>query len=124
VAPVASPYATLTPSAVPAGDGAEAAVRRAIMDYKRAIESQDLALFRSLKPDLSQNDEKTLRESFKAIKSQVVGITVESIQVDGDRATVRVARQDMINGRPMRAMNQTFRLARSGGAWQIQSIGQ
>jgi tetratricopeptide (TPR) repeat protein len=123
-APVPSPYAALSTPAVAAGGASEAAVRRVIDDYRRAIESQDLALFRSLKPDLSQNDEKTLRESFKAIKSQVVGITVESIQVDGDRATVRVARQDMINGRPMRAMNQTFRLARSGGTWQIQSIGQ
>jgi hypothetical protein len=128
LAPVPSPYATLTPPptapAASTGDGSDAAVRRVIFDYKRAIESQDIALFRSLKPDLSQAEEKSLRESFKAIKAQVVGISVESVQLDGDRATVRVARQDMINGRPMRAMNQTFHLARSGSAWQIRSIGQ
>jgi tetratricopeptide (TPR) repeat protein len=123
-APVPSPFATLTPPAASAGDGTEATVRRVIADYKRAIESQDIALFRTLMPALTQAGEKTLRESFKAIKAQVVGITVESVQLDGDRATVRVARQDMINGRPMRAMNQTFHLARSGGSWQIQSIGQ
>jgi len=130
-APVASPYATLSPPyatlsppAAASGDDSKGAVRRVIAEYKRAIESQDIALFRSLKPDLSQAEEKALRESFKVIKSQVVGITEESIQVDGDRATVRVARQDTVNGRPMRAASQTFRLARSGGTWQIQLISQ
>jgi tetratricopeptide (TPR) repeat protein len=122
-AAAATPYSTLAPNAA-AGDSSEAAVRRVIAEYARAIESQDIALFRSLKPDLSATDEKNLRESFKVIKSQMVGITVESVQLDGERATVRVSRQDMINGRPMRAMTQTFRLARAGSAWQIQSIGQ
>ena len=99
-------------------------MRRVIAEYGRAIGSQDLALFRSLKPDLSADEEKRLREAFKMIKSQVVGITVESVAIDGDRATVRVTRQDVVNGRPMKPAAQTFRLARSGAGWQIQSIGQ
>ena len=88
------------------------------------IGSQDLALFRSLKPDLTADEEKRLREAFKTIKSQVVGIAVESVQIDGDRATVRVTRQDVVNGRAMKPAPQTFRLARAGGGWLIQSIGQ
>ena len=99
-------------------------MRRVIAEYGRAIGSQDLALFRSLKPDLSADEEKRLREAFKMIKSQVVGISVESVAIDGDRATVRVTRQDVVNGRPMKPAAQTFRLARSGASWQIQSIGQ
>jgi tetratricopeptide (TPR) repeat protein len=126
LSPSASPYATLAPtSAAPAADAAQTAVRRTVFEsYKRAIESQDIALFRSLKPDLTTNEEKTLRESFKAIKSQVVGMTEESVQVDGDRATVRVSRQDIVNGRPTPRYPQTFRLVRAGGSWQIQSMGQ
>jgi eukaryotic-like serine/threonine-protein kinase len=121
--PPASP-ATLAPAPRSPSEGAEAAVRRVISEYGRAIETQDLALFRSLKPDLNADEEKRLREAFNAIKSQAVGITVDSVQIEGDRATVKVTRQDVVNGRPMRPAPQTFRLARSGGAWLIQSIGQ
>lgn len=122
VVPAASPYATLAPPAATAGDASEAAVRRVIQDYERAIEGRDITLFRSLMPELSQDNEKKLRESFKAIKSWAVGITYDSIQVEGDRATVRVSRQDMVNGRQMPAQTQTFSLARFGGSWRIQSI--
>jgi tetratricopeptide (TPR) repeat protein len=122
-APLPSPSASVGP--VPSlHPDAEAEVRRVISEYGRAIGGQDLALFRSLKPDLTADEEKRLREAFKTIKSQVVGITVESVQVDGDRATVRVTRQDVVNGRPMKPATQTFRLARTGGGWLIQSIGQ
>jgi hypothetical protein len=99
-------------------------VRHVISEYGRAIGSQDLALFRSLKPDLTADEEKRLREAFKAIKSQAVGITVEAVQIEGDRATVKVTRQDVVNGRAMKPAPQTFRLVRSGGIWLIQSIGQ
>ena len=122
--PLPSPSASLPPAPGSPADGSDAAVRRVIAEYGRAIGSQDLALFRSLKPDLSADEEKRLREAFKMIKSQVVGISVESVAIDGDRATVRVTRQDVVNGRPMKPAAQTFRLARSGAAWQIQSIGQ
>ncbi|HEX9189350.1 MAG TPA: hypothetical protein VGB87_19890, partial [Vicinamibacteria bacterium] len=101
-------------------DAAEAAVMQVLAEYKRAIESQDLGLFRELKPDLTKDEEKVLRESFKAIKSQVVGITVESVQVEGDRATVRVTRQDVVNGRPMKPAAQTIHLTRSGERWLIR----
>ncbi len=123
-APLPQPSATLAPAPGSPAEGADAAVRRVISEYGRAIGSQDLALFRSLKPDLTADEEKRLREAFKAIKSQAVGITVDSIQVEGDRATVRVTRQDVVNGRPMKPAPQTFRLGRSGGTWLIQSIGQ
>jgi hypothetical protein len=122
--PLPSPSASLPPAPGSPADGSDAAVRRVIAEYGRAIGSQDLALFRSLKPDLSADEEKRLREAFKMIKSQVVGISVESVAIDGDRATVRVTRQDVVNGRPMKPAPQTFRLARSGGSWLIQSIGQ
>jgi hypothetical protein len=37
---------------------------------------------------------------------------------------VRASRQDTVNGKAMRPLQQTFRLALRDGAWTIQSIGQ
>jgi len=84
------------------------------------MQTRDVALYRSLKPNLSADDEKRLREAFKASRTDAVGITIESLEIDGDRATVRATRQDVIDGRPTKAVVQTFKLARVGTAWQIQ----
>jgi len=37
---------------------------------------------------------------------------------------VRATRQDVIDGRPTKAVTQTFQLARVGATWQIQAIGR
>ena len=76
-----------------------------------------------MKPNLTPDEEKRLQESFKAIKSQQVGITIEVVQVDGAQATVKVTRQDVVNGNRVKAVQQVFRLAQSGGGWSIQTIG-
>ena len=94
------PPTTLAP--VPAttrSAGSEAEVRQVIVEYGRAMETRDLALYRTLKPSLSSEDEKRLREAFKASKTQSVGITVDSVQVEGNRATVRATR-GVIKERP------------------------
>ena len=100
------------------------AIRRVVADYARAIESKDVGLFRSVKPNLSSDDEKRLQEAFKAIKSQQVGITIDSVQVDGARAAVRIRRQDTINGKAMKPTQQTLTLVLAAGAWKIETIGQ
>ncbi len=127
-APVPSATSTAPPPAAVASaappDSSDAAVRRVIADYERAIEGQDIGLFRSLKPSLTADEEKRLREAFKAVKSQDVGIVLDSVQLQGDQATVHVHRQDTVNGRKMNATQQVFRLTRTAGAWQITSIGQ
>jgi hypothetical protein len=84
------------------------------------METHDLALYRTLKPDLSAEDERRLRQVFKEGRNQRVGITVDSVQVDGDRATVRATRQDVIDGRPTKAVAQVFRLVRAGANWRIE----
>jgi hypothetical protein len=112
------------PSVPAASATGEAAVRQVIADYGRAIESRNVDLFRSLKPDLSSDEEKRLREAFKTVKSHQVGLSIEAVEVDGPRASVRVSRQDVVNGRPMKPQQQVFRLVRLGEAWRIQSIGQ
>jgi hypothetical protein len=113
------PVPPSTPAPAPARSS-EAEVRRVIEEYARAMQSRDIALYRALKPDLSADDEKRLREAFKNSKADSVGITVESVEIDGDRATVRATRQDVIDGRTTKAVIQTFRLARVGSTWQIR----
>jgi hypothetical protein len=115
----ASVPAPSTPTPTPARSP-DAEVRRVIAEYARAMQSRDVALFRSLKPSLSAEDERRLREAFKTSKTEQVGIAIESVQIDGDRATVRATRQDVINGRPTAAVVQTFKLVRVGSTWQIQ----
>ena len=118
-APASAPAAS-----VAAGGSQDAAVRALIADYGRAIESQDVALFKSLKPDLSAEEEKRLRESFAAIKSQKVGITIESVEIEGTKAAVHVVRQDTVNGHALKLPPQVFHLVRDGADWRIQSIGK
>ena len=126
--PVNQPGATLPAPTLPAAPtslaaGQEPAIRKVIADYGRAIEGKDIALFKAVKPTLTPDEEKRLQESFRTIKSQQVGITIEAVQVDGAQATVKVSRQDTVNGNKVKALQQVFRLAQSGGAWAIQSIG-
>jgi len=124
VPPVATlPAPTLPAAPAPGAPGPEPAIRKVIADYGRAIESKDIALFRAVKPNLTPDEEKRLQESFKAIKSQQVGITIEAVQVDGGLATVRVSRQDTINGTRVKPIQQVFRLVPSGSSWAIQTIG-
>jgi hypothetical protein len=124
VPPVATlPAPTLPAAPAPGAPGPEPAIRKVIADYGRAIESKDIALFRTVKPNLTPDEEKRLQESFKAIKSQQVGITIDAVQVDGGQATVRVSRQDTINGTRVKPIQQVFRLAQSGSTWSIQTIG-
>jgi serine/threonine-protein kinase len=128
VAPVApSTLLPTPPTTRPAGPDAEAdraEVRRVVAEYARAMETRDLALYRTLMPGLPAEDEKRLREAFKTYKPQRVSLTIDSLQLEGDRATVRTTRQDVIDGRPTKAVSQAFHLARAGATWQIQSIGR
>jgi hypothetical protein len=99
-------------------------VRSTLADYARALTTRDLTLFRSVMPGLTAEQEKSLREAFKAVKSQQVALSVESIQLADGKATVRLTRQDTVNGATQKPRQQTFRLAQRGGAWAIESIGQ
>lgn len=102
----------------------DAAVRKVIADYGRAIETKDLELFKIVKPNLTQEEQRRARSAFDTVKSHVVKITVMSVDVQGSDAVVRVSRRDTINGSLVSSFPQTFRLARKAGAWAIQEIGK
>jgi serine/threonine protein kinase len=105
----------------------EEAIRRVLASYERSLETKDVALFRRVKPNLTAEDEKRLTESFQMMDSQQVEMTIESIAINGDSATVTVTRRDVIvvGGRPQngRSRQQQFVLSKSSGNWVIVQIG-
>ena len=102
--------------------GSEAAVRRIVSSYGRAIETQDVKLFRSVMPDIDSEATLRLRKSFRTIGSQQVDMTIDSIDIEGDTATVRVSRKDTIDGRQMKLIAQNFHLVHRWGEERIQSL--
>jgi serine/threonine protein kinase len=131
-APAAAPTAPAAPPPAPAPSNAaseaerdDQAIRRLMSTYARAIESKDIALFRSIKPNLSREEERRLEEGFRAVTSQRVAVTVASIDRRGDEATVALRRRDTIQagGREQTAEGrQTLRVARAAGGWVIVEI--
>src|SRR2546422_10743473 len=97
-APADAAYASDLQSASVAASPDEAAIRKLIGDYAKAIENKDVDLFRTVKPNLSVDEEKRARNAFPSIQSQVVKITFLSIDVKERQAVVKVTRRDTING--------------------------
>jgi serine/threonine protein kinase len=127
IAPAPPPPATAPPATTPPATAAasdEPAIRRIVADYGRAIETKDLGLFRTIKPNLSPDEEKRLQSAFEGIKSHQVDIQIVSIQVSGAQATVKLSRRDRINGNPVNAFQQTLVLAKGPAGWTIREIGR
>jgi hypothetical protein len=107
------------------GEIDDAAIRRVVATYGRAIETKDLALFRSIKPNLSPDEERRLQQGFRAVTSQRVTLTVTSIDRQGDSAAVVVQRRDVLDvgGRRQTVeARQSLTLTRAGVGWVIAEI--
>ena len=108
----------------PADSPDDSAIRKVIDDYARAIERKDLELFRTVKPNLSSDEEKRARAAFSSVQSHVVKITFLSIDVREQQAVVKVTRRDTINGSIPGSFPQTFSMSRSRTGWVIEGIGR
>ena len=111
----------------PAAEDDEAAIRRVVATYARAIETKSLSLFRSVKPNLSRAEEQRIASGFRAVASQQVAISILSIEQRGDTAVVRLKRQDTIDAGGRRRETETeqrLTLARAEGGWTIVEIGR
>jgi serine/threonine protein kinase len=103
----------------------EDAIRRVVTAYGRAIESKDIALFRSIKPNLSPDEERRLQQGFQAVSSQQVRLSITSIERKGETALVTVQRRDVldVNGRRQTVESrQTLAFERVKGEWVISEI--
>ena len=113
------------PPAKPVEDD-EAAIRRVISTYGRAIETKSLTLFRTVKPNLSAEEERRITAGFRSVTSQQVAITILSIDRKGDTAVVRLRRRDtvMAGGRQQTSESQQTITLSKHGSWAIEQIGQ
>ena len=102
----------------------ETAIRKVIADYARAIENKDLDLFKTVKPNLSPDEEKRARSAFASIQSQVVKITFVSIDMKENLAVVKVTRRDTVNGSIPGSFPQTFTMSKGRSGWVIDEIGR
>lgn len=135
-APAAAPPPTPAPApraAAPAPEPArptpvvpvetdEAAIRRLIRTFEQAIETEDIALYRSVRPGLTAAAEAVVRSSFKQVDSQEIDIRIESIRVDGRNATARLARRDTLvtaGRRQIQNSTQTMRFQKTDAGWII-----
>jgi serine/threonine protein kinase len=124
--PAVSAPSIATPPAPSAADD-EGAIRRLIATYARAIETKDLALFRTVKPNLSAEEQRRLADGFRAVTSQQVAITIAGIERRGSDAIVRVRRRDTIvaSGRQQTSnAQQTITVTQANGGWVIRDIGR
>jgi len=103
-----------------AGDD-DAAIRKLITDYRKAIQSKDLALFKTVK-QVSDDEERRIKRAFDSIKSQEVEITVLAIEVKGDRASVKATRRDVIDGSFVASFPQNFMMQKGTRGWSITEI--
>ena len=127
ITPAPSPVAPPPVRNPPSDADEESAIRSVVATYARAIESKDLALFRSIKPNLGADEERRIQQGFRAVTSQKVNITITSIDRRGDRAILQLRRQDIIEAggrRQSPESRQTLTLTKSNGNWVIVEIGR
>jgi hypothetical protein len=100
----------------------DAAIRRVIRIYEQAIETEDIALYRSVRPGLTRAAETVLMNSFRQIDSQEIEMRVENLRVDGRTATARIARRDTLTTagrRQTQNSTQTLRFEKTEAGWII-----
>jgi serine/threonine-protein kinase len=114
-----APTPTLAaPAAHPPDD---AAIRDVVASYARAIETKDFGLFRRVKPNLSHDEERRLRDVLQA-GEQRVSIDVIEVKIAADTARVRVLSRYTIDGVSQKPFEQLLSLRRGPGGWVIEEI--
>ena len=111
-----------TQAAPSVAESDDAAIRRVIQTYKRAIETKDIALFRSVRPNLTRAAETVLMNSFKQIDSQQIDLRVENLRIDGRTASAQIVRRDTLitaGRRQVQNSTQTLRFQKTDAGWFI-----
>lgn len=102
----------------------QAAIKRILEEYVRAIETRDIALFKAVKPNLTADEERLAKKAFENIQSQTIEMTIQSIEVRDAEATVKVSRRDTINTSIVSGFPQTFSMEKDKDGWSIREIAR
>ena len=110
-----------------AADGTKAqeeGVKQLLATYEHAIESKDLALFRSVKPNLTAEEERRLRKAFESTRTHAVTITVDGLECLEKSCVVHVIRRDTLDATIVSSFPQTLRLSQTHEGFVIDEIGR
>jgi hypothetical protein len=121
------PVLLLLAPVVAAADGTKAqeeGVKRLLTTYEHAIESKDLALFRSVKPNLTAEEERRLRKAFESTKTHAVTITVDGMECQEKSCVVHLIRRDTLDATIVSSFPQTLRLSQTHEGFVIDEIGR
>ena len=97
-------------------------IQTTLENYVRAIETKDVALFKRVKPNTTPDEEKRLKTAFDSVKSHAITLAIQSIELQGGSAIVRVARRDTLNASIVNSFSQVFQMAKDAKAWNIQEM--
>ncbi len=99
-------------------------MKRLLTSYEKAIETKDLSLFRSVKPNLSAEEEKRLRKAFESTRTHEVIISVEALECQEGHCLARLTRRDTLDGSIVSSFPQTLRLTQGPDGFVIEEIGR
>ena len=93
-----------------------------IHTFEQAIETKDIGLYRSVRPNLSKAAETVLMNSFRQIDSQEIDLRVENLRIDGRTASARIVRRDTLltsGRRQVQNSTQTLKFEKTATGWII-----
>jgi serine/threonine-protein kinase len=99
----------------------DTAIRDLVASYARAIDTKDLGLYRRVKPNLSHEEERRLREAFQD-GEQHVSIEILEIKIVADTARVRVLSRYTIDGKAQKPFEQLMSLRRGPSGWVVEDV--
>jgi serine/threonine-protein kinase len=100
------------------------AIERVLENYRRAIESRDLAQLRAAYPGLTAQQERAWRDFFGSITHITATLTIRSLETAGDQAQARIAVTYEYRARANQTqdLDLTAALQLRPSGWQITAI--
>jgi serine/threonine-protein kinase len=126
--PAPAVLAPVSPSQPPPPNMANAPAEiGAVVDaYARAIESRDMAELKRVYATITSDQASAFSDFFKSTRSLRAALAVKSLQVDGNKATARVAGTYEFTTSAGRSQQQPVAfdadLRRDGGAWKLVAV--
>jgi len=110
----------------PFGPDESTRIKAVLDDFKRAIESKDLALLRRVRPGLAGDELRRLRDTFDNTAGYTLDLKVQTIQIQGDVAYARAYRRDTFRAKDGQIYREEtdarFTLKRTQDRWTIEGI--
>jgi hypothetical protein len=120
--------AGLRPQAPEAGHPRGADIRALLDTYKRALENLDPALYRDVRPNVSEAEFRRLKASFEYTRSHTLDLTVDSINMNADEAEVKGRQKGVYISKDGQQNPYekavTFNVKRAPKGWVIVSINE